>query len=42
MFTVVTVAKECERGGRIIARMLAEKLGWNLLDRALNGAVQDR
>jgi len=39
MFKVVTVAREYGSGGGIIARMVAEKLGWNLLDAALIGAV---
>jgi len=39
MFKVVTVAREYGSGGGIIARMVAEKLGWNLLDGALIGAV---
>jgi len=39
MFRVVTVAREYGSGGGIIARMAAERLGWNLLDGALIGAV---
>jgi cytidylate kinase len=39
MFRVVTVAREYGSGGGIIARAAAEKLRWNLLDRALIGAV---
>jgi len=39
MFKVVPVAREYGSGGGIIARMVAEKLGWNLLDGALIGAV---
>jgi len=39
MFRVITVAREYGSGGGIIARMVAEKLGWNLLDGALIGAV---
>ena len=39
MFKVVTVAREYGSGGGIIARAVAEKLRWNLLDRALIRAV---
>jgi cytidylate kinase len=39
MFKVVTVAREHGSGGGIIARAVAEKLRWSLLDRALIGAV---
>ena len=39
MFKVVTVAREFASGGETIARMVAENLGWNLLDGALLGAV---
>ena len=39
MFKVVTVAREYGSSGGIIARMVAEKLGWNLLDGALIGTV---
>ena len=39
MFKVVTVAREYGSGGGIIARAVAEKLLWSLLDRALIGAV---
>src|ERR1035438_7749343 len=39
MFKVVTVAREYGSGGGIIAQMVAEELGWNLLDGALIGAV---
>jgi cytidylate kinase len=39
MFKVVTVAREYGSGGGIIARAVAEKLRWSLLDRALIGAV---
>jgi cytidylate kinase len=35
MFKVVTVAREYGSGGGIIARAVAEKLRWSLLDRAL-------
>jgi len=35
MFKVVTVAREYGSGGGTIARMVAENLGWNLLDGAL-------
>ena len=39
MFKVLTVERECGAGGTIIAQRVAEILGWNLLDRALIGAV---
>lgn len=39
MFRVLTVEREYGAGGSIIARKVAEKLGWSLLDRALIGAV---
>ncbi len=39
MFKVVTVAREYGSGGGIIARVVAEKLRWNLLDRELIRAV---
>src|SRR5581483_4596002 len=39
MFKVVTVAREYGSGGGTIARAVAEKLRWNLLDRALITAV---
>ena len=39
MVKVVTVAREYGSGGAIIARMVAERLGWNLLDGALIGAI---
>ena len=39
MFKVVTVAREYGSGGGIIARAVAQKLRWNLLDRALIRAV---
>lgn len=35
MFRVLTIAREYGSGGGSIARRVAEKLGWNLLDRAL-------
>jgi cytidylate kinase len=35
MFRVLTVAREYGSGGGLIARKVAEKLGWDLLDRAL-------
>ena len=39
MIRVVTVASEYGGGGSIIAQKVAERLGWNLLDRALLDAV---
>ena len=39
MFRVITIARECGGGGRIIARRVAEKLRWKLLDQALIGVV---
>jgi len=35
MFRVLTVAREYGSGGGLIARRIAEKLGWDLLDKAL-------
>ncbi|MGO9232321.1 MAG: AAA family ATPase [Bryobacteraceae bacterium] len=35
MFRVLTVAREYGSGGGIIARRIAEKMGWDLLDKAL-------
>ena len=35
MFRVLTVARECGSGGRLIAQRVAEELGWTLLDQAL-------
>ena len=35
MFRVLTVAREYGSGGGLIARAVAEQLGWNLLDKAL-------
>jgi len=39
MFRVLTVAREYGSGGGLIARAVAEKLGWNLLDKALVEAI---
>ena len=39
MFRVLTVASECGSGGSIIAKMVAQTLGWRLLDRELIEAV---
>jgi len=39
MFRVLTVAREYGSGGGRIARRVAEKLGWNLLDKALVDAI---
>jgi cytidylate kinase len=39
MFRVLTVAREYGSGGGLIARSVAEKLGWNLLDKALVEAI---
>jgi cytidylate kinase len=39
MFRVLTVAREYGSGGGRIARAVAEKLGWNLLDKALVDAI---
>ena len=39
MFKAVTLASEYGSGGHVIARAVAEKLRWNLLDRALVNAV---
>jgi len=39
MFRVLTVAREYGSGGGQIARRVAEKLGWNLLDKALVEAI---
>src|ERR1035437_7461641 len=39
MFRVLTVAREYGSGGGLIARRVAEKLGWNLLDKALVEAI---
>jgi cytidylate kinase len=35
MFRVLTVAREYGSGGGLIARKIAERLGWDLLDKAL-------
>jgi len=35
MFRVLTVAREYGSGGGLIARRIAERLGWDLLDKAL-------
>lgn len=35
MFRVLTIAREYGSGGRSIARRVAERLGWNLLDKTL-------
>jgi len=35
MFRVLTVAREYGSGGGVIARKIAERLGWDLLDKAL-------
>jgi cytidylate kinase len=35
MFRVLTVSREYGSGGGLIARKIAEKLGWDLLDKAL-------
>ena len=35
MFRVLTVAREYGSGGGLIARKIAERLGWNLLDKGL-------
>jgi len=39
MFKALTVEREFGAGGGLIARKAAERLGWNLLDGALAGAV---
>jgi hypothetical protein len=39
MFRVLTVAREYGSGGGLIARAVAGKLGWNLLDKALVEAI---
>jgi cytidylate kinase len=39
MFRILTVAREYGSGGGRIARVVAEKLGWNLLDKALVDAI---
>jgi cytidylate kinase len=39
MFQILTVAREYGSGGGRIARVVAEKLGWNLLDKALVDAI---
>jgi cytidylate kinase len=39
MFRVITVSREFGSGGSIVARKIAEKLRWNLLDRSLITAV---
>jgi cytidylate kinase len=39
MFRVLTVAREYCSGGGSIARRVADRLGWNLLDRALVDAI---
>lgn len=40
MFRVVTVSKEYATGG-VIGRRLAERLGWQLLDRQSQGGIQN-
>jgi hypothetical protein len=35
MYRILTVAREDESGGDRIAALVAERLGWKLLDRAL-------
>ncbi len=35
MFRVITIAREHGSGGREVARLVAEKLGWKLVDRVL-------
>lgn len=39
MFRVLTVAREFGSGGGQIARRVSEKLGWNVLDKALVEAI---
>lgn len=39
MFRVLTVAREYGSGGGLIARAVAEKLGWDLLDKKLVDAI---
>src|SRR5512137_1145680 len=39
MFRVVTVSAEYGSGAGSIARTIAQKLGWNLLDKALVGQI---
>jgi hypothetical protein len=39
MFRVLTVGREYGSGGGLIARAVAERLGWNLLDKALVEAI---
>ncbi len=39
MFRVVTLARDYGGGGSIIAQKVARRLGWDLLDQALIGAV---
>ena len=39
MFEVVTIARESGSGGRAIAKRLAERLGWTLMDESLIPAV---
>jgi cytidylate kinase len=39
MFRVLTIAREYGAGGSAVAQMVADRLGWRLLDRALLGAV---
>ena len=39
MFRILTVTREYGSGGSVIAKKVAEQLGWNLLDREFIGAV---
>lgn len=39
MYRVLTVAREYGSGGLLVARRIAQKLGWNLLDKALVEAI---
>jgi cytidylate kinase len=39
MFRVLTIAREYGAGGSAAARMVADKLGWRLMDGALVGAI---
>ena len=39
MYGVITIARECGSGGGAIARTVAERLGWELLDKNLVRAI---
>ena len=42
MFNVITVSRECGSGGGTIAEMVAQRLGWKLVDKSLVAEVAKR